>query len=230
MESGSMLEGMTAIEQFWTLIRGAWALNPDVFRAMEGHPNGTIIAVIVVLLAGLSQGIGQGIVLFLNRVKPIRFVLSLGIAALLFVFSTGFWVFSVWIVSHLLYGIDASFLKVFRVLGLAYAPLLLSFLVALPYLGVPIEVLLSIWSLLAFVRGFSVVTNLDRWQVMWCALLGWFVLQIMMRTIGRPAVALGRWVSNSVAGAPLVTNLRELEQTVQSGFVEFIGGQAGDEN
>ena len=225
-----MLEGMTAIEQFWTLIRGAWVLHPDAFRAMESHSNGTTIAVFVVLLAGLSQGIGQGIVLFLNQVKPIRFVLSLGIAALLFVFSTGFWVFSVWIASHFLYGIDASFLKVFRVLGLAYAPLLWSFLVALPYLGVPIEVMLSIWSLLAFVRGFSVVTALDRWQVLGSAILGWFVLQIMQRTIGRLAVALGRWVSNTVAGAPLVTNLRELEQTVQSGFAEFTGEQAGDEN
>lgn len=225
-----MLEEMTAIEQFWTLIRGASALHPDAFRAMENHPNGTLIAVIVILLAGLSQSIGQGIVLFLNQVKPIRFVLSLGIAALLFVFSTGFWVFSVWAVSHLVYGSEASFLKVFRVLGLSYAPLLWSFLVALPYLGVPIEVVLSIWSLLAFVRGFSVVTDLERWQVLGSAILGWFVLQVMQRTIGRPAIALGHWVSNTVAGAPLVTNLRELEQTVKSGFVEPSSPQTGDEN
>jgi hypothetical protein len=230
MESASMLEGMTAIEQFWTLTQGAWSLNPDAFRAMERHPNGTLIAVIVILLAGLSQGIGQVIVLFLNQVKPIRFVLSLGIAALLFVFSTGFWVLSVWAVSHFIYGSDASFLKVFRVLGLAYAPLLWSFMVALPYLGVPIDVLLSIWSLLAFVRGFSVVTDLDRWQVLGSAILGWFVLQIMQRTIGRPAVALGRWVSDAVAGTPLVTDLRQLEQTVQSGFAEFTGEQTRDEN
>jgi hypothetical protein len=101
MERISMLEEMTVIEQGWALIRGAWALHPDAFRAMESHPNGTLIAVMVILLAGLSQGIGQSIVLFLNQVKPIRFVLSLGIAALLFVFSTGFWVLSVWLVSHL---------------------------------------------------------------------------------------------------------------------------------
>jgi hypothetical protein len=220
-----MLEGMTAIEQFWTLIRGAWVLHPDAFRAMESHSNGTTIAVFVVLLAGLSQGIGQGIVLFLNQVKPIRFVLSLGIAALLFVVSTAFWVLSVWGASHLLFGVDAPFWRVFRVLGLAYAPLLWSFLVAVPYLGVPIEVVLSIWSLLAFVRGFSVVTELDRWQVLWSAIFGWLVFQIMQRTIGRPAIALGRWMSNSVAGAPLVTNLRELEQRVQSGFGELSGEQ-----
>ncbi len=213
------------LKQFWSLVQGANSLSPEAFRGIENYPYGTVLAVLVILLAGLSQGIGQAIVLFLNQVKPVRFVLSLGIAALLFVFSTAFWVLSVWGVSHLLYGVDAPFLRVFRVLGLAYAPLLWSFLVAVPYLGVPIEVVLSIWSLLAFVRGFSVVTALDRWQVLGSALLGWLVFQIMQRTIGRPAIALGRWVSNSVAGAPLATNLRELERTVQSGLGEQSGKQ-----
>lgn len=213
------------LKQFWSLVQGANSLSPEAFRGIENHPYGTVLAVLVILLAGLSQGIGQAIVLFLNQVKPVRFVLSLGIAALLFVFSTAFWVLSVWGASHLLYGVDAPFLRVFRVLGLAYAPLLWSFLVAVPYLGVPIEVVLSIWSLLAFVRGFSVVTALDRWQVLGSALLGWLVFQIMQRTIGRPAIALGRWVSNSVAGAPLATNLRELERTVQSGLGEQSGKQ-----
>jgi len=218
-----MPESMTAkLVQFWSLVQGANALNPDAFRAIEVHPAGILLAITVILLVGLSQSIGQGIVLFLNQVKPIRFVLSLGIAAILFVFSVAFWVLSVWVVSHLLYGVDVSFLKVFRVLGLSYAPLLWSFLVAIPYLGVPINVVLSVWSLLAFVRGFSVVTELDRWQVLGSAICGWMVFQIMQRTIGRPAIALGHWVSSSVAGVPLVTNLRQLEQTVQSSFTKAV--------
>lgn len=218
-----MPEDVTAgLGQFWPLVQGANALNPEAFRAIETHPDGTLLTIAVMLLAGLSQGIGQAIVLFLNQVKPIRFVLSLGIAAILFVFSAAFWVLSVWAVSRLLYGVDVSFLKVFRVLGLAYAPLLWSFLVAIPYLGVPINVVLSVWSLLAFVRGFSVVTELDHWQVLGSALLGWVVFQIMQRTIGRPAIALGQRISNSVAGATLVTNLRQMEQTVQSGFTKAV--------
>ncbi|NMF85193.1 YIP1 family protein [Nodosilinea sp. P-1105] len=216
-----MPELMTAgLDQFWPLVRGATALNPDAFRTIEDHGGGTLLAITVMLLAGFSQSLGQGIVLFLNQVKPIRFVLSLGIAAILFVVSAAFWVLSVWAVSRLLYGADVSFLKVLRVLGLAYAPLLWSFLVAIPYLGVPIQVVLSIWSLLAFVQGFNVVTELDRWQVLGSAVLGWVVFQILQRTIGRPAIALGQRLSNTVAGATLVTNLRQLEQTVQSGFTK----------
>ncbi len=216
-----------SLDQFWRLVQGANALHPEAFQAIETHANGTLLAIAVIVLAGLSQSIGQAIVLFLNQVKPIRFVLSLGIAALLFAFSAAFWMLSVWGVSHLLYGVDVSFLKVFRVLGLAYAPLLWSFLVAIPYLGVPLNVVLSVWSLLAFVRGFSVVTELDRWQVLGSALLGWVVFQIMQRTVGRPAIALGHWVSNSVAGAPLITNLRQLEQTVQSSFTKGSDNSSG---
>lgn len=207
---------LTALDQFRELVQGATALNPDAFRLIETLPNGTQVVVYVLLLAGLSQAIAQSIVLFVNQVRPLRFVLSLGIAAILFVISTAFWVLSVWSVSHVLFGADTAFWTVFRVLGLAYAPLVWSFLIAMPYLGVPIGVVLSIWSLLAFVRGFDVVTGLGRWQALWCALLGWIVFQIMQRTIGRPAAAFGQWLSNSVAGKPLVTNIQELEQGIQA--------------
>lgn len=215
----------TALDRFWELVQGATALNPDAFHLIETLPDGTRVAVYVLLLAGLSQAIAQGIVLFVNRIKPIRFVLSLGIAAILFVISTAFWVLSVWIVSHGLYGADTAFLTVFRVLGLALAPLLWSFLIALPYLGVPIGVVLSIWSLLSFVRGFDFVTGLGRWQALWCAVLGWVVFQVMQRTIGRPAAALGKWLSNSVAGKPLVTNIQELEQVIQAGLGNDLAAQ-----
>lgn len=208
----------TALDRFWQLVQGATVLNPEAFRLIETLPNGTKVALYVLLLAGLSQAGAQSIVLFVNQVKPIRFVLSLGIAAILFVISTAFWVLSVWTVSHVLYGADTAFLTVLRVLGLAYAPLLWSFLVAMPYLGVPIGVVLSIWSLLSFVRGFDFVTGLGRWQALWCAILGWIVFQIIQRTIGRPAAAFGKWLSNSVAGKPLVTNIQELEQVIQSGL------------
>lgn len=208
----------TALDRFWQLVQGAMALNPEAFHLIETLPRGTQVAIIVLLLAGLSQAIGQGIVLFANRVKPLRFVLSLVLAAILFLFSTAFWILSVWAVSYVFYRVDTAFMTVFRVMGLAYAPLLWSFLIALPYLGVPVSVLLSIWSLLSFVRGFDFVTDLDRWQVLGCALLGWMVFQIMQRTIGRPVAALGQWVSDSVAGAKLVTSIQGLEQIMQAGF------------
>lgn len=74
-------------------------LLTQVFEAMATLPNANKIAIGVLLLAGFSQEIGQSIILFFNRVKPLRFVLSLVLSAVLFIFSYGFWIWSTWLVS-----------------------------------------------------------------------------------------------------------------------------------
>lgn len=179
------------------------------------------VALSVVLLAGLANALAQATVLFINRVKPFRFVLSLLIGTILFAFSYIFWTLSTWITSSLLFGKFTSYPAVAGTLGLAYAPQILSFFIALPYLGVPISVLLSVWSFLAFLTGLKVVLGVTTWQAFWCSVLGWGVFQVIQRTIGRPVAAIGRWLKNTAAGVNLVTNLEELEQTVQPTIQNF---------
>jgi hypothetical protein len=205
----------TAIAHFGDLLIQAINLNPEAFRAIQTLPLGTRAAITVALMAGFSQAIGQGIVLFVNRVKPLRFGLSLLIAAVLFAFGYLFWAMSTWLASALLFHEPvSSLLPVARALGLSYAPLTLSVLVALPYLGVPISTVLSVWSFLAFLTGLQAALGLGLWQAFWCGVLGWVVFELLQRTIGRPLEGLGRWVANRAAGVKLVTNLRELEQVV----------------
>jgi hypothetical protein len=203
------------LSQFWEVVISAITLNPDAFRAMESFPQGNRWIFILLLLVGLSNALAQAIVLFINRVSKLRFVLCLLISALLFAFSYLFWILSVWAVSNLLFRVDTSFGVVYRTLGLATAPLLLSFFIAIPYLGVPVQILLSLWNLLAFVRGFSISAGLTLWQVFWCSIIGWFVLQIAQRSIGKPVATFGKWLSNTAAGTYLVTDLRQLEETLQ---------------
>lgn len=205
----------TAIAHLGELIVKALFLNPEAFRDIQTLPLGTRAAITVAFVAGFSQAIGQGIVLFVNRVKPFRFGLSLVIAAVLFAFGYLFWAISTWLASVLLFQEPVlSLLVVTRALGLSYAPLTLSFLVALPYLGVPISTVLSVWSFLAFLTGLRVGLGLGLWQAFWCGVLGWVVFEVLQRTIGRPLAGLGRWLANRAAGVKLVTNLRELEQVV----------------
>ncbi|GET40955.1 hypothetical protein [Microseira wollei] len=211
----------TALNKFWELVWGAIALDTSAFEQIQVVPFGTITALLIALIAGFSQAIGQGIVLFINRVKPIRFILSLIIAALLFAFSYIFWVLSTWVASIILFALYPSltaFTAIASVLGLAYAPQILSFFVALPYLGVPISVILSLWSFLAFLTGLKVALGLGTWQTFWCSVLGWVVFQIFQRTIGRPLITLGRWLETTAAGVNLVTNLQALEEIVQTGL------------
>ena len=212
----------TAIAHLGELILKALSLKPEAFREIQTLPLSTRAALTVALIAGFSQAIGQGIVLFINRVKPFRFGLSLLLAAVLFVFAYLFWAISTWLASVLLFQEPiASLLPVAQVLGLSYAPLTLSFLVALPYLGVPIATILSIWSFLAFLTGLRVALGLGLWQVFWCGVLGWMVFEILQRTIGRPLAGLGRWLANTAAGVNLVTNLQDLEQVVGQGMSQL---------
>ena len=68
-------------------------LHSETFELINNLPLGLFASILVVLLAGLSQTFGQSVMLFVNRVRPLRFVLSIAIAAVLFVFSYNFWVF-----------------------------------------------------------------------------------------------------------------------------------------
>lgn len=213
----------TAFDKFWQLVSGAIALDPEAFKLIETLPGGIWVGLLVVLLGGFSRAIGQGIVLFINRVRPLRFILSLAIAAILFAFSYIFWVISTWIVSHLIFRDKATFLSMVRTLGLAYAPQILSFFIALPYLGVPISTILSVWSFLAFARGLQVVAGVEMWQAFWYSVLGFLVFEVLQRTIGRPFEAIGRWLTNTAAGVRLATNLKEVEKLLENGVQSATG-------
>ncbi|MBZ8182339.1 MAG: hypothetical protein SAL07_10215 [Oscillatoria sp. PMC 1051.18] len=208
----------TAFDQFYELGLRAIALDATAFEQIQTIPLSNVTAVLFAFIAGFSQAVGQAIVLFINRVKPIRFFLSLLIAALLYAFSYIFWALSTWIASIVLFAKYPSFMVIARTLGLAYAPLSFSFLVALPYLGIPIYVILSVWSFLAFLTGLDVALGLGIWQTFWCTALGWAVFQLSQRTIGRPITWIGRWLENTVAGVKLVTDLKAIEEIVEAGL------------
>lgn len=202
----------TALDHFWELIWGAIALKPEAFNFIKNLPLAAQAAGKVVILAGLSQAIGQSIILFVNRVKPLRFFLSLAISSLLFCFGYLFWALSTWAMKNLFYPPAISFASVRATLGFAYAPQLFSFLIALPYLGVPINVILSIWSFIGLLLGLSISLDLDVFEAAICGALGWLMVQVLQRTIGRPVANFGRWLSNSTAGVNLVTDLKEIEK------------------
>lgn len=201
----------TALDHFWELVRGAIALDPTAFQQLITLHLGGTASFCVVLLAGLSQGIGQGIILFANRVKPFRFILSLMIGAVLFAIGVWFWSVSTWLVAEFILRQKNSAIVVIQTVQLAYAPQIFSIFIALPYLGVPISIFLSIWSFLSYLVGMKAVLGLSVWEAFWCGAAGWAALQILQRTIGRPVTKIGRWISNATAGVNLVTDLKEIE-------------------
>lgn len=201
-----------ALEHFWELVGGIFALNPTTFARAQALPDVWLIAAMIVLAAGLSRGIAAGLVLFINRVNPIRFAFSLLLEAALFAFGYLFWAGSIWLVGYLVLPQDIPFSIIALVLGLSYAPYLFSFLGSMPYLGVPILRALAVWNLLAMVVGFSDLAQIHAGEAFWHVILGWVVLQTLQQTVGQPIANLGHWLANRVAGVQLISQKQGLAQ------------------
>ena len=206
-------------DSIWNVLGGILSLNPDAFRGIRQFSSDDMdtLAVSIVFAAGLSQAVAQSIILFANRVKPLRFFVSLLLAALLFVVGYLFWSLSIWITGLLVLRNPVPWQIVADVLAFGYLPLTFSFFGALPYLGVPILRILSVWNLLAVVVGFSVLAQLTARAAVWHVGLGWLVLLVLQQTVGQPVVNLGRWLTNKVAGVKLVVNRRQLETLINQG-------------
>jgi len=211
----------STFEQFWSFLGGVFSLHGETFRQVTTLSWGFLLALFVVLAAGLSLAIGQSIILFINQVKPIRFIFSLLINAVLFLFGFLFLVFSTWLITFLPWsGVNVSFAALIRVLGISYAPLLFGFLGALPYLGVPMLNVLSTWHLLAMVVGFGAIAGLSTTGAIGFVAFGWVVLQLLQWVVGQPIANLGRWIADKVAGVELVTDRRDVVEMVRSRMAE----------
>ncbi|MGC8713152.1 MAG: hypothetical protein ACP5RH_12245 [Leptodesmis sp.] len=207
----------TALGRFGELVGGAFGLQRGAFRLIDTLPDGLTLALLVVFLAGLSLAVGQSIILFINRVKPLRFFFSLVLNAILFAFGFLFLALSTWLICLFPDSVHISFPSLVKVLGLGYAPLLFSFLGALPYAGYPILNLLSVWNLLAMVVGFGAIAHIGIGFAFGYVAIGWFVKQVLENTIGQPIARLGKQLADRVAGVVLADDRRELADLVLAG-------------
>ena len=208
----------TALDRFWTLVSGVLLLDSETFRSIHSLPLAAIASIIVVLLAGLSQTFGQSVMLFVNQVRPLRFILSVAIAAVLFVFNYNFWVLSTWLVATWWFEKDLAIIEVIETLGFSYAPLLFGFLIIVPYFGMPILIILSIWTLMAIATGLGAISYLSIWQAFECCLGGWLVLQVSQRIVGKAIARLTSKIVDWVAGVKLITEPDYLEQMLYTGL------------
>jgi len=218
VDVGRLSASSDAFSNLWALVSGAIALDGDTFERIHTAPHSLLAALTIVFIAGISQSLSQIVVLFINQVRPIRFVLSLVISALFFVIGYGFWTLSTWAILTLTFEGHLSFTAVLRTLGFSYAPLMLGVFVMFPYFGSAIFVVLSIWTLMAVVVGIDSITALGRWDAFESAALGWVVLQLLQKTVGQPVASLGQWITNWAAGEELITNRKRLAEELYAGL------------
>ncbi len=188
---------------FWRMVRQAWGLNAEVFAQIQQAPQGLWVALGVVMLAALSEELAQSIVLFINKVRPWRFAQTLLISAGSHVVGYLIWSISVWLVGVYLFGADVGLAAVAAAVGLGYAPQIFAFFTLIPFFGLWFSGVLTIWSLLAIIIAVQTGLGLEIWQAIVAAGLGWILLQLWRRTLGRPIDAIGRWMQRRTAGVPM---------------------------
>ena len=198
------------LPSIWQAIQQAMRLNPMIFTQIQQIEGGLGIALLIVTLAGLSEALGQSVVLFINRLRPRRFILALMITAASHLVGYLVWTVTVWLVGVYIFDRPVSMIAIACVVGLAYAPQTLAFFELTPFLGNPFSILLSLWSMVAIVVAVRVGLDLEFWQALLASGLGWVIIQLWRRTIGRPIYGLGRWLQRRAAGVPLEHTLADL--------------------
>lgn len=196
----------------WRAIQLGLRLQPDVVQIADTYPHATWIAFGVVMLAGISLLVGQSVILFLNQVRPGRFVLSLVINGLLLVAGWIVWSAAVWGIGHWIFVAEPRFALILRLVALSYAPLVYGFLILMPYLGPFVQRLLYVWSFLIALRAVEYTYNVGFWAALLCVGLGWLVLLLITATVGRPVVAVRNWVWHRLVGTPMGASATELLQ------------------
>lgn len=154
-----------------------------------------------VILAGISESIGQSVVLFVNKVQPARFVLSLLINALLIAFGYIFTVLATWLTFLIPGSPHVSIAGAATAVALSYAPLLAAFLGALPYAGNAVLLALRIWQLVAMVTAIMALTHLSFWIGAGHVAIGWLVMMLAQQTLGKP---IAERIQSAAAGVHIV--------------------------
>jgi hypothetical protein len=195
---------------FIETIRMALRLDPEIFALAFSTPQSIGVALVVVLLAAVSEAIGQSLVLFINRVRPWRFVLAQAIAILSHFIGYLLWSTVIWLAVWFIFGVREPFVATLAVVGLAYAPQLFAFFEMMPWLGNSFGLLLSLWSMAAVVVAIQFGMNVAIWQAALTGLISWAAIQVFRRSLGRPIYALGRYIQHGAADSQMTFSLADI--------------------
>lgn len=198
------------IRLMWVGTIEAMRLNPRAFEyVMAGNGSGWVILAIAIL-GGASLLLGQSVILFVNKVSPGRFLISLLMNGVVFTLSLMVWALAIWLTSKLLFPNEIPFLTVLRLVGLGAAPYVFGFLVLLPYAGNLIGKVLSVWSFLVVLAGLTTLAAGNFGAALICTVIGWVLITVMSATVGRPIINARNRVWKRLTGADMDVSVQDI--------------------
>lgn len=205
----------------WAGIVNALWLNPQVLNIVDQTPESGWVVAGIVFLAGASTLLGESAVLFINRVRRGRFVVSLITNGLIFLISYFVWGLTVYLVGRFLFDVNPSLSSFVRMVGLSTAPFVFGFLILIPWMGPFIAQVLNVWSLVILIVIVEYEFQIGFWPAVLCVGLGWLASLALTNTIGRPVVALRNKVFQMVTGS-------QLDSTAEDLLLNFSGASYDD--
>ena len=192
------------LSAMWEVIKGVLGLDPEIFRAAVSLPGAWKMALAIVFVAGLSDMLGQSVVLFANRVTPRRFMVSTVMSGVMLIVSVFFYALTIWLIVRFAMGVQRTYFSTVLILvSLSYAPLVFSIFTLLPYMGNFIYQTVRVWSLLALVVGVAAVAQSQFWVGILACLLGWLFIQFITHIPIFKIKAIDAWVWRVMAGTSL---------------------------
>ena len=194
----------------WGALIASLQLVGDVLRQdadLPGHLGSVDLfwsSVGVAALALLSIGVGQSGVLFLNRVRGVRAVVSGGLALALLIGLRLMEALVTWGVALAVTRRPLPLMTILTVFLLSLAPHVFNALTFLPFVGLGIARVLELWSFLVLFVLLGAAYALPGWLALLIALSGWLLMQLLARLLAAP---LG-WVSSRLwtlaTGEPVI--------------------------
>jgi hypothetical protein len=195
----------------WDVTVAALLLRPDAVALAAAQSRAVILA--IASAGGVSLMLGQSAVLFVNRLSPRRFALSVAVNAAIFVVGRAIWAVAIWVSARVVVDADAPIAAVVRSVGLGCAPFLFGILIFLPYAGPLIARVLSVWSLLIVLSAVRSVLDAGFLQALICVGLGWLLVLIAGNMVARSVVRMRDWIQLRAAGR---TRLLTIEEALTS--------------
>jgi hypothetical protein len=178
-----------SIWQFFTYI--LWAIDASLtfdtstFELVLNSPQARSVSIAVLVLAGLSHLFGQLIVLRINRAPVSTRAKAIALGTFLQVADFILWMLVIWIIAGTVFGSQRYIGDAFRVLSIAYAPMILGIIILVPYAGPSLFQGLRLWTVLSVTVATAVTFGLAPGAAAVCSIAGWLCHYILVQGIAR---------------------------------------------
>lgn len=165
----------------------AMGFSAAAFIRVAASAEAQTAALTIAFLAGVSEMLGQSVILVVNRIPLYRFLASLAFTGFTYVLTALTWTLCAFAVAPLTRVglLDISSVgAVAGIVSLAFAPRLLGVFSIAPYFGAAFGNVLEIWAMLLAMFGLHAALGLPVSAAAFCGGAGWLASYVLRMSLG----------------------------------------------